>query len=53
MPVGEGGFLSAPKYKIELYRKWKTGEIERSRYKLAIKRCRHTIREARKHSEIM
>lgn len=41
------------KYKIELYRKWKRGEIERNRYKLAIKERRHTIREAGKQNEIM
>lgn len=41
------------KYKIELYRKWKREEIERHRYKLAIKECRHTIREAGKQNEIM
>lgn len=51
--MGEGGFLSALKYKIELYRKWKRGEIKRNRYKLVVKKCRHTIREARKQSEIM
>lgn len=41
------------KYKTELYRKWKRGEIERKRYKLAIKECRHTIRETGKQNEIM
>lgn len=41
------------KYKPELYRKWKRGEIERKRYKLAIKECGHTIRETGKQNEIM
>jgi hypothetical protein len=41
------------KYKTELYRKWKRGEIERHRYKLAIKECRHTIRETGKQNEVM
>jgi hypothetical protein len=31
----------------------KRGKIERNRYKLTIKECRHTIREARKQNEIM
>lgn len=42
-----------PKYKIELYRRWKREEVERNRYQPTIKKYRHTIREARKQNEIM